>query len=241
MSEFSDKICGKLNALTKEVSSISSKLDDLEAKVEFNACQIKDIEKKELPKLKSNIELSVSKLEEKLLSMEIYNRKPNLLFYGIAESKGEDVFSVLRAALVTLGVSEQYASKIGFVNAHRLPRRNSDGNSGSATPSTAPLPIIAKFVTMMDRDHVMSAFDQQQRERGRNKAQGSGQPEAPSLRLTVRSDLPPALKARRGALATKAYHLRKERGVSTRIQLRGVQVVMQWREKGNTRWIDYKE
>ena len=48
MSEFSDKICGKLNALTEEIGAISRKLYDLETTVEFNSDQIKKIEESEL-------------------------------------------------------------------------------------------------------------------------------------------------------------------------------------------------
>ena len=89
----------------EEIGAISRKLDDLEMKVEFNAGQMKNIEEKELPKLKSNIESGLSQLEEKLFSMEIYNRKSNLLFHGIPKSKGEDVFAVLRSALVSINVT----------------------------------------------------------------------------------------------------------------------------------------
>ena len=51
----------------------------------------------------------------------------------------------------------------------------------------------------------------------------------------MRTDLPPALKARRGILVTVlAFKLRKERGVSIKVVLQGVKVVLKWKEKGST-------
>ena len=56
------------------------------------------------------------------------------------------------------------------------------------------------------------------------------------LRITVRTDLPPALKAARGKLANEAYKLRKEKGLSTKIVVREANVVLLWKEKGSTSW-----
>lgn len=235
MSEFSDKICVKLNALTEEVGLLTGKIDDLEGSVNLNSEKIRDLEKDKLPKLASEL----AKLEEKLLLLEIYNRKSNLLFYGIAERNGENVFAELKKAFVSLGLSEEDAAKIALVNAHRLPRRPQSTSSVPSTPTApAPAPIIAKFITMTDRDRIFAAFEKKQRDRGKIPYQHDGQPIS---RMTVRSDLPPILKSKRGILASKAYHLRKERGVSTRIFLKGVKMVLEWKEKGTTRWNEFQE
>ena len=58
----------------------------------------------------------------------------------------------------------------------------------------------------------------------------------PPLRITVRTDLPPALKAARGKLANEAYKLKKEKGLSTKIVVREANVVLLWKEKGSTSW-----
>ena len=237
MSEFSDKICKKIDNLTEEVSQLSKKVNEIERSVQFNSDKITEIEKNELPEIRSNIQSCLSKLEEKLILMEIYNRKSNLLFYGIPESRGENVFTLLRSTFVSLGVSEQDADAITFANAHRLPQRNASSSSSTASPP-APAPIIAKFTAMMDRDHVLSTFEQQQRNRVKVNA---AQPGQPPHRFTVRTDLPPGLKARRAILATKAYQLRKDRGVSTKIILKGAEIALLWKEKGTVKWNDYRD
>lgn len=238
MSEFSDKICMKIDNLTEEVSQLSKKVNEVEKSVQFNSDKITEIEKKELPEIRSNIQSSLSKLEEKLIMMEIYNRKSNLLFYGIPESRGENVFTLLRSTFVSLGVSEEDAAVISFANAHRLPQRNATSSSAASPP--APPPIIAKFATMMDRDRILSAFDQQQRDRGKRDAPPADQP-IQHRRISVRVDLPPALKVRRGILAGVAFKLRKERNLSTKITVDRATVILQWKEKGSQRWTIYKD
>ena len=90
----------------------------------------------------------------------------------------------------------------------------------------------------MDRDRIMSAFELQQRDRGKSSPATAG---ATLHRYTVRSDLPAALKARRAILATKAYHMRKDRGVSTKIIVKGAEVALLWKEKGTAKWNNFQD
>ena len=60
-------------------------------------------------------------LENKIISLEIHNRKSNLLFYGINQNEGENVYKVLKDAFATLGVDD--APMIAIANAHRLSGR----------------------------------------------------------------------------------------------------------------------
>ena len=235
ISDLSNKICGKLDNLSEEVRSMSKKIEDLEGTVEFNSEKISKMEMHDLPGLEKRTKDLISQLDDKMTLMEIYSRKNNLLFYGLKESQDEDVFDVLRKAFITLGLDERRAAGISLINAHRLPRRSPNGESSGPSQSkgSPPAPIIAKFVTIPDRDAVLNAFEQQQRLRGRASAT---QPGPPLHRISVRTDLPPALKARRGILATEAFKLRRERGVSTKIVVQGVKVVLKWKEKGSTRW-----
>ena len=92
---------------------------------------------------------------------------------------------------------------------------------------------------MADRDLILSAFENQKRPRETPEGAATNPPPRP--RMTVRTDLPPTLKARRGHLAEVAYKLRKEKNLSTRIKLQGVKIVLQWREKGTTTWKPYQE
>ena len=143
--------------------------------------------------------------------------------------------------------------RIQLVNAHRLPRRNPPEHTDArpATPRPSPSSIIAKFVRMADRDLILSTFENSRRPR--EATPETSQPLAPSavatppppppppLRITVRTDLPPTLKARRAHFAEVSYKLRKEKNLSTRIKLQGVKIVLQWKEKGTTTWKPYKE
>ena len=165
--------------------------------------------------------------------IEIYNRKANLLFYGVAESREENIMETLKSKVfTTLGLSEEDAAKIAIINAHRLPRRDTSGNKG-------PNPIIAKFCYMQDRDRILSLYEAGERNRSRpdgNQTQAGAPGVAPLRGITVRTDLPPALKAARGKLANEAYKLRKEKGLSTKIIVREASVILLWKEKGSTSW-----
>ena len=65
----------------------------------------------------------VSKLQDKLTTMEIYCRRSNLLFYGVKESPNENIENKFVDTLTFLGIDADEAANIALVNVHRLPRR----------------------------------------------------------------------------------------------------------------------
>ncbi|XP_071508622.1 uncharacterized protein [Diadema setosum] len=228
--DFSSKVCAKLDDIHADISSMKKKMIDLEAAVEDNSARVLDLEKGRLPLLEEKLQKEIESLKEKLVLSEIYQRKSNLLFYGLEKKSEENVENVLREAFVCLGLSDEEAQSVALVNAHRLPRRN-DANK-------APQPIIAKFVYMSQRNRVLSAFEK--RPRHPVPAQpGIVQPRP--LRISVRTDLPPALKAERGNLAAVAYKLRKEQNLSTKIVVVGTRVLLFSKAKSATEWQPYKE
>ena len=230
LQQFSTTINGKLDRISEDVNAMKTKFDELESSVKFNSDKIIELEKEELPKMKSMIGEKFDKYEEKLILLEIHNRKSNLLFYGVEHKQGEDIYAILTSTFINLGIEEHVAKNIALANAHRLPRRNASAAQG-------PTPIIARFCYMRERDLVLGAFENQQRRRGTpGDAQSQLRP-----RITVRTDLPPTLKIRRGILASAAYKLRKERGLSTKISVQGAQVILQWKEKGSSNWHLYKD
>ena len=227
-TDFSGKITSKLNDMHTDISSINKKMADLEAAVEDNSARVLDLEKEKLPQVEMKLRKEIEQLKEKIVLSEIYQRKANLLFYGLEQKANENVVKVLREAFVVLGLSEEESLSISIANAHRLPSRN--------TSSNAPQPIIAKFVYMNQRDRLISAYERSTR-RG-----GTAQSDAPPRpRISVRTDLPPALKAARGALAAQAYKLRKEKNLSTKISLVGAKVVLYAKAKNSTEWHPYKD
>ena len=240
IKQLSTDLGGKIDKISEEVSNLSKKLSEVENTVDFNSGKIGDLEK-ELPKIKEHFQKEIKRLEDKLTMSEIYNRKMNLLFYGIRmEQKDESTAEVLRKNLVKMGMDKDSIAKIKFVNAHRLPSRSAARNeSGSSEKEDAPTPIIAKFVYMEDRNAVLNAYEQFQRNvRGAPRGEETA---APRFRISVRTDLPPQLKARRGVLAAQAYKLRREKGLATKISVQGAKVVLFTREKGTTQWKAYEE
>lgn len=227
-------VCGKLDLLTAEVASIKRRQTELEDSVSMNSDLVANLQHVKLPAIEKKMGEKIADLEEKIVIMEIYNRRANLLFYGVNETPDEKVRDVLQKVFIHLGINEREANDIAIANAHRLPRRN-NGATASSTRPQAPNAIIAKFVYMEDRNRLLAAFENGQRQRiSQDRATAS-------VRITVRTDLPPALKARRGMLAKIAYDLRKQKGVSTKIIVVGASVELKWKEKNTSKWNNQQE
>lgn len=233
-----DNLSHQIVAMNLRVNKVEETVNDVEKTVNFNAGKVTDLEK-ELPQIRKCLKDEIAKLNEKLTIMEIYNRKMNLLFYGVEEQQHENISDTLQNVLSHLGIEERRATSMKFANAHRLPSRGDPPENAEAPRRPPrPSPIIVKFLSMADRDYVLSSFEKQQRQRP------GATPDQPALapqRITVRADLPPALKKRRGFLAQEAYKLRKDQNLSTRIKLQGAEIILQWKVKGTTAWKLYQE
>ena len=233
ITDFKTFLTAKLDKISSDVAAINTKFNELETSVEFNSAKLSDLEKKTLPKLEATLQKKNEYLENKILSLEIHSRKANLLFYGIQQQDGENIYDVLKEAFISLGIDAAVAGGLAVANAHRLPRRE----SGAEAPRQAPVPIIARFCYMRERESVLAAFEEQQRRR----AKAPAEPGHTQRRLTVRTDLPPAMKARRGVLADAAFKMRKEKGLATRIFVKGTEVHLQYKEKGTSRWSEFTD
>lgn len=231
--DFKNFLSSKLDKISADITGINKRFDDLKTSVDFNSAKILEIENQKLPKLENSVQQRIQSLENKILSLEIHDRKSNLLFYGLQQNEGEIIYDVLKAAFVSLGIEDRIASTITIANAHRLPRRE----SGAQAARQAPVPIIARFCFMRERNNILAAFEDQHRKRMKTPAE-TGHAHS---RLTVRTDLPPSMKTRRWILANEAYKLRKEKGLATRIFVKGTNVHLQWKEKGATTWNDYRD
>lgn len=225
LQEFSCQVCGKLDDIRSDIAFIKSQLTTLEASVADNSARMLDLEKNKLPKIESKLQKEIDLLKEKLTLSEIYQRKSNLLFYGLEKKQNEKVESVLREAFVALGLSEEEAKSIAIINAHRLPSKRDRSNN-------TPEPIIAKFVYMSQRNRLLYAFEKKSPRDGIDH---------PTPRISVRTDLPPAMKAQRAILATKAYKFRKENNLSTKIVVAGTKVILYTKPRNATEWQPYKD
>ena len=77
----------------------------------------------------------IDKLKDDLVASEIYQRKMNLLFYGLPQKPNENVASVLREeAFMLLGLSQEEANSISIINSQRLPKHNANGNATNNAP-----------------------------------------------------------------------------------------------------------
>lgn len=240
-SEFvkiTDKIIEKLDLLNanvtsihKEIAEIRANMTDLQAAVADSSARLTDIENDALPKLRKRNENLETDLTQKLMALELHDRKMNLLIYGVEKKKDEKVVQVVRNVIEELGFSKEEVEKIFFANAHRLPRRIvTQGNERNAgRGQTGHDPIIVRFLAMMDRDSVLNAYQQRARMR---PVTIEGQAAArPTTRFVT--DLPAPLKRKRFMLEQQAYQMRKNENKSTRIKLIGTSLQLECREKGN--------
>ena len=170
LKESSSKVCAKLDDIHADIASMKKNLSDLQATVDDNSARVLDLETNKLPNMEIRLKKEIDLLKEKLTISEIYQRKSNLLFYGLEKKQNENVESVLREAFVALGLSEEEAQSIALVNAHRLPSKRDKTNN-------APEPIIAKFVYMPQRNRLLSTFERKPQRPGSDR---------PNPRISVR-------------------------------------------------------
>lgn len=193
-----------------EVKEIKVKMSELEKSVAFHSDQAE--ERETLYEAKFNrAKAQIDELERKMLLQEKHDRRYNLLFYGFTEDSEENLSEVMKTFFRSkLELEEDRVNKMVFANIHRMP-----------TESKGPKPVIIKFSTMADRDLVFSkAFHSTLRDE----------------RKRILTDLPVAMKRERGRLAQKAYELRKDENLKTRIQESGLSVYLEVRKTAGDLW-----
>ena len=238
-SSFSAKIEKKLDdvitditSLKQDVSTLKTTTNALEASTSDTSARISSVEDVKLPQMDRKIKKLEEKLDEKLLALELHDRKQNLLFYGIAPRPQEEIYATVSEAIgQLLNIPLEEAAKVPLINAHRLPRSHRTPDQEDSVESrnrpVGPDPIIVRFARMRDRERILQAFEYPTRQREtRSEARRPTDP-----RVTVRTDLPPTMKRERGRLAHVAYQLRSNQpGLKTRIKIIGVKVVLQTRK-----------
>lgn len=148
-------------------------------------------------------------LDNKLVLLEKYDRKYNLLFYGFTEEADEDVFDILKESFITeLKVDEERARNMYFSNGHRFP---------SKAPGTKP--IILRFTSFEDRELVLSSAHQYA---GKKK------------RVLV--DLPAEMQQERSRLSKKAFEIRKKEEKQSRIKDKGLDVFHEVSKDEHDKW-----
>ena len=233
LNEKLDHLMTDFVGLKQEVEQVKSTIRDLETSAHDTSARMHSVESEKLPNMEKKFAKLKADMEEKLILQEMHNRKQNLLFYGVGSHSKEDIYDTTHTVIADfLDMPKEEAAKIPLINAHRLPTRKADG----AASNDRPEPIIVRFARMADRDKVLRAFEQPRRETNRTGPQ-------PPNRLTVRTDLPAAMKRERGRLANIAFDLRKNHALKTRIVIQGTKVILQTKKlnEPSTNWSKWSD
>jgi hypothetical protein len=154
----------------------------------------------------------VDTLRKSLLSTQTYARKYHLLLYGVDghEFQPKDTIDrVRRFAKENLKLDESLAKYAVIRNAHRLQKHGDQ-----------PATIVIVFLYWQEREAFLKAG-----------------PNLRNTRISVRTDLPPELKKKRGQLASMAYEFRQTDKIQTRIREKGADVWMDTRPDSQSPWI----
>lgn len=208
------------------VATSEHKIEELTKSVEYNAGRIEYTISQTIPEINAKIFAVQCSAKVEQLTKEIHDRKQNLLFYGAKQERDEDVYQTVRDFLKTdFDFTEDEATQVFIVNAHRLPSKHQRG--GDEGQERGPDPIIVRFACMKDRDFVLT--------QARNR--GFITDRKPVMCYT---DLPAQMKRERGKLAAQAKVLRRE-GKATRIRVVGIKVFLEFRDKNarNSPWLMY--
>lgn len=214
--EFGEELASLKNEVIKaesKVGEVSEKVEGMERSLEFQAQTIEQSEIKLTEKLKKasrDLDIKIKAMNQKLMLLEKQDRKYNLLFYGVAEERSENLFEKIRKLCKEdLEIHVETVDNMYFAHGHRIP---SDRNEG-------PKPIIIRFCSYQDRELVLSRA---------YKLAGS--------RRRILSDLPVDMKKERGRLAKAAYDIRQNEKLQTRIRDKGLDVFLEVRKSRDDLW-----
>lgn len=175
---FSRDATTKLKVLDEGMSFANTEIENLKKKVKLLEQTIQENTVNTENKFKGKIEA----LRNEKLYMEVYQRRENLRFYGIAESfhlPEENVKEVLIGFIQKeLNISE--ADSFEYQRVHRIGKRDPSQEK--------PRPIIARFLRYSDRERVMSSA---------RKLKGTGfgiSPDLPKEIVDRRKELMPKFK-----------------------------------------------
>ena len=219
-------IMQKLDNLNANVLATRKEISEIRDAVADTCARLTVIENETIPKMKKETNKLEKDLKDKMLQLEIHDRRMNLLIYGVQNRRDENVVEEVRTVFKELGFTDVQAQSIFISNAHRLPRRAISVDGTGQDGRRGPDPIIVRFGAMIDRDRVLHAFQRLFTTGGHVRAK------RPTFRVVT--DLPASLKQKRFVLEQKAYQLRKHENKSTRIKLIGVNLQLQYRERGSS-------
>ncbi len=206
LAKMKEELQASMESIKMEISELKTQVSATEHTV-----AVHDDEIKALHQEIADLTDSKKVLERQVILKDIHDRKPNLLFYGIAEEPREDTEATLRDFLVnTLNFSGSRADDIYFKTVHRLPKSEYQSKHKPAAPPS----IIAAFVRMRDREDVFDAKKLLK-----------------DTAYSIQTDLPGLMKKRRAILARQAWTIRQEeKPLWARVRVVGIDVVLETRD-----------
>lgn len=154
MDSFKREVFTEIKNYTSQIEEFRKAVQFLSDKVDESNTLIADI-RKEYSEIKKENEIikienrklneKVYVLEDKVRSMEQYSRRTNIEISGIPETKGENVFSLLKDVGSAVGVELQ-ESQVSAV--HRIPTFKKE----------RPPSIVVQFQTKIQRDAWITCF-----------------------------------------------------------------------------------
>jgi len=138
----------QLGEIKTDIQTVKTDVNELKASQNFLSSEVDKINKETIPSVKKELKSRIAELEKVNLEQELYSKKSNLLFFNITQtSKYEDTELVVRKFIAEK--LDLDANNMPFMNSHRLPSRDKKADATD--------PIIVKFVTMKDRNSVLTA------------------------------------------------------------------------------------
>lgn len=128
-----------LHSMSKNINFASETAVEAKALATSNSEQID-----KLTKQNEELQAQVNKIEEKLIALESYGRKENLILHGVPEKSDENVINIVKDLFAKCGMPAMERKYHLFDRIHRLPKTN--------TNSPHPRPIIMRFHHHHDRE-----------------------------------------------------------------------------------------
>ena len=201
-----------LKSYDESIKSVKKDVAEVKETIDLQEVRLVAIENTPMGKME-NMTSRIEALENQIEYNEYRSRKYNLLLYGVAQTKDENIGEVVNTFLTEdLQIPEEDAEDLMICNYHRIPKRGE---------GSGPDAIIVKFGRMQDRNMVFNHRS--------NLPKGK----------TVRTDLPSRLKKKRAELAKLAYELRKNDKVHTAIRESKSDVWLETRKDKTEKWQKY--
>ncbi len=212
LDEQTVKLSQQIYQINVEINKLKETTDELTKSVEYNSAEIGENQARVKQLEKSFVDYR-EEVDRKFLTLELYQRRPNLLIYGIADDRNPE------EAVRELFEELQLPDSLDLLQVHRLPRHSTNERTASM-----PKPILVRFLRMKERQMVQDA-SYKHSSLLRDK------------QVSIRTDMPVILKKYRGKLATKTYHMRTKQQLQTRIREQGVDVTLEYRRNAQSPWI----